>query len=285
MVASNFFFVTNDTLIKLASERLPIGEILFIRGLMAGTLLTVLVFALGLAPRIRFAFNRNVGLRMIGEWASTFAYLTALFRIPIATAYVIAQVMPLAITAAAAVFLGERVGWRRWVAISIGLAGVVLVVRPGLDFDPFALLVLVSVAFMVLRDFAARAIPPEVPGLVVAWVMAFGVALMGFSVGLTETWHWPTTREFLELAGAAVLLSGGYYTVIEAMRLGDLSVTAPFRYTAIVFAVAWGYLVWTDIPDLLTVVGATIIIATGAYTFHRERVAGRAVARAAAGRR
>jgi drug/metabolite transporter (DMT)-like permease len=277
IIASQLAFLLNDTLIKVSSERLPLGEIIFTRGAFATLLVASVVVALGLHRQIAELRHRMAFWRTTGELGGTFFYLAALFQMPIATATIIFQAVPLSVTAGAALFLGEAVGWRRWAAISAGFLGVLIVIRPGLDsFDVAGLLVLASVLFVSLRDLATRALPMVVPTLLMTLVTALAVTVMGMLIGLTEDWMKPSLGDVLRLVGAGLLLSIGYFTAIAAMRLGDMSVTAPFRYVAVVFAIAVGFLVWGDVPDALTVVGSVIIIAAGLYTLYRERRAMRA---------
>jgi drug/metabolite transporter (DMT)-like permease len=277
IVASQLAFLINDTLIKVTSDRLPLGEIIFIRGAFATLLVAIVVVALGQHRTMAALRHRMAFWRTTGELGGTLFYLIALFQMPIATAVIIFQAVPLSVTAGAALFLRESVGWRRWAAIVAGFLGVVIVIRPGLDsFDVAGLLVLASVLFVSLRDLTTRALPIGVPTLLVTFVTAFAVTMMGALIGLTEEWLRPNFNDLLRLVGAALFLSIGYFTAIAAMRLGDMSVTAPFRYVAVVFAIAIGFLVWGDVPDALTIVGSVIITAAGLYTLYRERQAMRA---------
>ena len=272
MVASQLAFLLNDTLIKLASDALPMGEIIFLRGLFASALIGAILVATGLHRQLPALWNRMVIWRGIGELGGTFFYLLALFHMPIGNATIIFQAVPLTATAGAALFLGEKVSWRRWSAIVIGFLGVLLVVRPGLTgFDAYGLLVLVSVMFVAMRDLTTRAMPLVIPTVLVTFGTAVLVTLMGAAMGLTERWLWPGGTHLLQLAGAGFFLAIGYFTIIAAMRLGDISVTAAFRYVAVVFAIAIGFMVWGDVPDALTVVGSGIIVGTGLYTFNRAR--------------
>lgn len=272
IIASQLAFLLNDTLIKLASETLPMGEIIFLRGILCAVFVGAAVIYTGLHRKIFMAAHQMVLWRGLGELGGTFFYLIALFNMPIANAAIIFQAVPLSATAGAALFLGETVGWRRWMAIIVGFIGVVLVVRPGLTgFDAYGLLVLVSVLFVSLRDLSTRAMPLAIPNLLVAFSAALLVAAMGALLGLAEEWVWPGWVAWLQLAGAAALLAVGYLTAIAAMRLADMSVTAPFRYIAVVFAIALGFLVWSEVPDALTLIGSAIIVCAGLYTLYRER--------------
>lgn len=272
MVAAQLAFVINDTLNKLASEHLPMGEIMFLRGVFSTLLVGLLVLGLGLHRNLPLLWNHLVGVRIVGELGGTFFFLFALFHMPIANVMVIFQAVPLAVTAGAALFLHESVGWRRWAAIGAGFAGVIIVMRPGLEgFDVFGTIVLVSVLFIAFRDLATRALPPSISTLSLTLVTALAVTLMGLSMSVAEDWVIPPSQTLTQIAGASVLLTVGYATSILAMRNGDISVTACFRYVGVVFALAAGFFVWSDVPDAGMLAGTVIIIAAGLYTLYRER--------------
>jgi drug/metabolite transporter (DMT)-like permease len=280
MVASQLAFLVNDALIKLAGDTIPMGEIIFVRGVLCAAIVGAAAVALGLHRHIALAQHRSVIWRVVGELGAAYFYILALLHMPIANVTIIFQATPLAATAGAALFLGEKVGWRRWLAITIGLLGVLLVVRPGLaGFDLYALVVLAAVLCVAFRDVWTRAIPAAVPTLLVTAATAIAVALFGALLGLGEQWVVPEPLAFLYLIGAAALLAVGYSLVIVAMRLGDMSVIAPFRYVAVVFAVVLGFLIWHDVPDAATLAGSAVIVGTGIYTLYRQRkVKGRAAA-------
>ena len=284
MVLSNLAFIINDTWIKLASEGLPTGQILFIRGAFAFAVILLVVLATGAHREWRSVCNGLVVWRTIGEIGATLLYLFALFNMPIANVTAIGQIVPLMTTAAAAIFLAEPVGWRRWLAVAIGFFGVMLIMRPSLSgFDIYSLAALASMGFITLRDLVTREFNPGTSTLLVIAVTAVAVTLAGGSLSVAEEWAWPDLRQWSLLAAAAVLLTCGYGTSILAMRLGAMAVVAPFRYAGIIFAVIIGYLVWGDVPDALTLIGTVIVVATGVYTFRREmRLAQQAAAPAGA---
>lgn len=272
VLVSSLVFILNDTLIKLASDRLPTGQIIVMRGAVAFAVVTLLLVATGGHRAWRLALHPLVFWRTVGEVAATVLYLYALFHMPIANISAVNQIVPLMTTAAGAVFLGEAVGWRRWLAIAIGFVGVMIIMRPGLDgFDAYALAALGSMAFITLRDLVTRSFPLGIPTLLVTAVTATAVLVAGLSISTGETWLLPTAHEWLILSGAACLLLAGYGTVILAMRGVSMAVIAPFRYCIIVYAIVIGYLVWGDIPDAYTILGTAIVVATGLYSIHRER--------------
>ncbi|KAB2866165.1 MAG: DMT family transporter [Bauldia sp.] len=274
IAACNLFFLINDTQVKLAGADLPLTELLFIRGLLAALILIPIVIYAGSYHAVALIRHRWVYVRLFAEICATFLFLYALLHIPIANINAILQVVPLMVTAAAAIFLKEKVGWRRWLAIAIGFAGVLVVIRPGLaGFDAFALVALASMVFVTLRDITTRFMPRGLPALLVALVTAIAVGGAGLVLGLFvgEAWVVPSARSLALIAGASVFLIGGYLTAVDFMRHGDISVVAPFRYLVIVWAIIVGYIVWGEVPDLAMIVGTVIIIGTGIYTFHRER--------------
>jgi drug/metabolite transporter (DMT)-like permease len=235
---------------------------------------------------VRLLLNWHVVSRTFAEIASAFLYLLAVFHIPIANTNAILQVVPLMVTAAGAIFLGEKVGWRRWTAIAVGFAGVMIVVRPGFSgFNAYALVALASMLFITLRDMNSRMMPLQIPALLIALVTGFFVGLSGPGIALflDETWVMPSSRSTGLIAVAILFLVGGYLTSVIAMRHGDISVVAPFRYSVIIWAMIVGYLIFGDVPDAPMLAGTAIIIATGVYTFHREHRTARLKAEAMAG--
>jgi drug/metabolite transporter (DMT)-like permease len=274
MVVSQAVFTVNDTLMKLSARTLPGGEAIFIRGLFTIGLAAALAVWLGgfrawPPPRSQW---RLIGLRSVGEVGATLLYLTALFNMPIADATAILQVLPLAITAGAALFLGEPVGWRRWLATAVGFVGVLIIIRPGTSaFNVWSLVALASVATIVLRDLTTRRIDRGVPTVLLTFVSSVVVTGSAAGLCLVETWRWPDAGTLVLIAAAALFLLAGYYFVIEAMRLGDVATVAPFRYSVILWAILAGLLVFGERPDPVALLGTAVVIAAGLYTFFRER--------------
>jgi drug/metabolite transporter (DMT)-like permease len=282
MLLCCFFFIINDTMVKAVGETVPLGQVLVLRGI-AGTLLVGLfAWRLGALRGFRGQYSGKVGWRIFGEIAATLLYLSALIQIPIANASAIAQAAPLVITAAGAIFLGEQVGWRRWAAVIVGFLGILLIVRPGAEgFNAWALVTLASVFAIAVRDIVTRFIPPATSTLYITFVTSACVTVVGAGLSLTETWAPIGLPEALLILGSAVFVLLGYVFSIVAMRHGDVSIVAPFRYSFIPYAILIGWLVWGDVPDAVTVLGIAIVVATGVYTFYREHKRARAARLAA----
>ncbi len=214
-------------------------------------------------------------------------FVMALSLIPLATATTILQATPLLVTMGAALVLGEKVGWRRWTAILVGFGGVLLVIRPGLEgFEPEVLWAVAGVLGLGIRDLASRKVPKTISSLQLSAWGFFAVGISGAVLMLvTGDAVMPGATEAMYLGGALSVGVLAYWALTEATRIGEISVVTPFRYSRLVFSTIVGILVFAEFPDLYTLAGACIIIATGLYTIMRERSRRRqeaAVARAAA---
>lgn len=268
----------NDAMMKLASTEVSFFQALLVRGLFATALIGLFAWRRGvLRARIPRADRLTVAWRIVGEVGGTYCFLQALFNMPIANATAILQSMPLAVTLAAALFLREPVGWRRYSAILAGFAGVMVIVRPGTEgFDAHSLWALAAVCFIVLRDLSTRRLSAAVPSAFVALVTAICITLMGALFAPTEPWRPIGAGEIALLGGAACFLVTGYVSSVAAMRVGDIGFISPFRYTILIWAIVSGIVVFGHYPDRWTLIGAAIVVSTGIYTFYRERrVAGR----------
>lgn len=271
-------FTMNDAITKSVSSQMNFGEIILLRGLVAIVLIAALARHQHAIRPWRTMMVKPVALRVVGEVGGTLSFLAAIVHLPLANTSAIFQALPLAITLGAALVLGEPVGWRRWLAILAGFVGVLIIVRPGLEgFNGYSLLALLSVVFCSVRDLATKRIPAEIPSLFITLLTTITVTIAG-AVVLVPLGGWtpPSGRALGLLALAAVLLLIGYQSVILALRVGDISAVAPFRYSALLWALLLGYVVFGDVPDALMVTGAAIIVLSGLYAFYRERVRSRA---------
>jgi len=272
MAASMAGFTINDIIIKGVSDRLGTGEIMAIRGLILFTLLSAFMRWRAIAFPVALLRNRMVWLRTAGEVVATMTFLYALARVPIASVSAVLQTLPLVVTLGAAVFFGEHIGWRRLSAIAIGLFGVLLILKPGMGLtDPVLFLVVGTVIAAAMRDLATRALPDDIPSLGVSHITAGAVAAFGaLSAPFTGGWTTPTATELATLGLASLFLFIGYQGIVMAMRLGETAVVAPFRYTSLVWSILLGYLIYSETPDMLSMVGAVLIVAAGIYAFWRE---------------
>lgn len=272
MLASMAAFVANDTCVKLIGNTLPLGELIALRNLTATIYILAFAALFGGLTLPANAPKQILGWRMAAEFFSTLLFLSGLVMLPIADATAIGQFTPIAITAAAAIFLKERIGWRSWVATVFGLIGVLVIIKPGTSaYSPAALLVLAAVGFIVVRDLATRSISRDVPTLTLTAMSASVSILSGVVLWPFETWIVPSAYQAMLLMLAASFLTIAYALIIVAMRHGDVGTVSPFRYAVIVFAILSGWVFWNELPDLTQFIGIAVLSAAGLYTYYRER--------------
>lgn len=273
MMASMAAFTLNDTLLKLTNGAVPLAQLLFLRGVLSSVLIYALARSLG-ALRFRVA-RRDWGLiatRAAAEVGAAYFFVTALLNMPLANVTAVLQALPLTVAVGAALVFREPLGWRRMSAILIGFMGMLLIVRPGVDgFSLWSGYALMAVLCVTLRDLATRRLSVHVPSMTVTLASSLAVTV-SFGLASTLTDWVPVTLPLAALIGAAaVFIIGGYFFSIRAMRVGEISFIAPFRYTGLVWALVLGWLVFGDWPTNLTLLGAGIVVATGLFTLYRER--------------
>jgi drug/metabolite transporter (DMT)-like permease len=274
MIGSMAFFAVEDLFLKSAAEALPPGQVLAINGIAGALVFWALAARRGERVLSREALRGMVLLRTLAEAGAAMLYIVALALVPLTLVSALLQASPLVVVAGAALFLRERVGWRRWLSVLAGFAGVLVILKPwDAGFQPLGLLVVGCVIVLAVRDLATRVMPARLGTFQVsAWAYAgtvpAGLALMAMMGQEAVT---PEPRQWLWLLGALVAGLFGYYAVVAAMRLGEVSVVAPFRYTRLVFAVALAVLVLGERPETSTLLGAAIVVGSGLYAFARER--------------
>lgn len=273
MTGSMVAFTVNDAFMKSLSGDIPLFQAVFLRGIGTVGFLLVLAYVMG---QLRFNHSRKdwllIGLRSLSEIAGTVFFLTALFHMPIANVTAVLQALPLTVSLAAAVFLGEALGWRRLLAILVGFVGVFLIVRPGGDgFSIYSIYALGAVVCVTVRDLAARRMSRRVPSIMVALMAAVMVTSAGALVTMTQAWVPVAQGTAMQLGGAMLFIVFGYVFSVAAMRVGDIGFVAPFRYSGLIAALILGWLVFGDWPMSMTLTGAGIVVATGLFTLYRER--------------
>lgn len=284
MMASMAAFTFNDLCIKAIGSDVPLSQALLLRGVLASMLIYGLARAIGgLAWPERGADRWLIVVRSLAEVAAAYFFLTALLNMPFANVTAILQTLPLTVTLAAALIFREAVGWRRMLAIVIGFGGMVLIVRPGTDgFTIHSIYVLIAVLCVTVRDLAARRLSRDVKSLTVTLVGAIFVTLFaGMASAATGAWVQMTSAQVMLLVASAIFVIGGYTFSVMVMRVGEVGFVAPFRYTAMLWALALGWLFFGEWPEPLTFVGAGIIAATGIFTLYREALAKRRLKRQA----
>ena len=265
-------FIASDALVKFVGASLPSAQTIGVYSLFATLWLALALVASGAWRQMRRVADRHLAIRTVLGCVGIYTYLVALFHIPIGMATAIKLSSPLMMTALAVVLLKETVNWRLWAAVIAGFAGVLLVIqpRPG-SLDLWLWLVLLATAANALRDVMTRVVSAAVPALIIAFAGSALSAVVGCVWAVVEGWRPMTGLQLVILCAGSVLLAAGYQLIVLAMRLGEVSVVGSFRYTAILWAVAIGYVVWGEVPNALAVAGIAVIVASGLYIVGRER--------------
>ena len=203
---------------------------------------------------------------------SATCFIFAVKFVPLADAVAVSFVAPFLVTAMGALLLGERVGPRRWSAVVVGFLGTLIVIRPGMGvMHPAVLLVLVAATAFAARQVVSRRLAASDRTITTVAYTALASVLV-LSLPLPFLWRTPVTdMQWALLFGMAVFAAMGELLIIKSLEIAQASVLAPMHYSLIIWGTFWGWLVFDQLPDMWTWIGAAIIVATGLYLIHRER--------------
>lgn len=258
-------FAAEDMLIKSTARAMPTGQVLAAIGFAGLVVFAVMTRAAGDRVWDRAYLSRGMIVRSVFEVGGRLFYTLSFVLVPLTVATAILQAAPLVVVGGAALVLGERVEWRRWAAVGAGLVGVLLILRPGAEgFDALALLAVLGMLGFAGRDLATRA---AAPGLSHRQMGVAGFAMMTLAGAIIWAFEgravWPDARGAGLVAGAVVFAVGAYHALTIAMRTGEVSAVAPWRYSRLIFAGIVGLVVFGERPDALTLLGSAIVVASG----------------------
>ena len=275
MVFAMFCFAVEDGLIKLLADDIPVGQILSV--ICLGGLIAFLAWSAAKGEHLWQPdyLDGKVLLRSLCDVGGSVMFVTSLTLIPLTTASAVIQATPLVVTMGAAIFLGQAVGWRRWMAIIVGFIGVLIIIRPGMEgFTPATLLAVGGMLGLAARDLFTRGLTvkltgPQLATHTFALIVPAGLLLMLFQ---GQSLVMPDARQSLTLLGAIIIGMIAYLAIVAATRGGNAGIISSFRYSRMIFALIIGYVMFAEVPDAPTLIGAAIIIASGIYTLWRETV-------------
>ena len=271
LLSAQALFTGSDSVVKLAGDLMPATEIMALRGALAVILMGAYIAATIDINYWRLVLRPLVVSRATLEALLAFLFVTALPHMPLAEITVIQQVTPLVLILLSALVLREIVGWRRWLAVAVGFAGVGLVVQPtGQGLNISALAALLCAVLVAVRDLITRSLHESIPTALVTFGSTISVCLAGFAGAPFEPWQPLSGYGAALLAVSAILVSVASMFIVRAFRGVEVSAVAPFRYAAVVWATLLGFLIWGQVPNALAVIGTLVIIASGLYTMHRE---------------
>ncbi|WP_225027080.1 DMT family transporter [Xinfangfangia pollutisoli] len=274
MVGAMAGFAVEDLFLKQAAGVVPPGLVLLINGGIGGLIFWIIAQSRGEKVFSLEAFRGAALVRNLSECFAAFFYIVALALAPLAMASALLQASPLIVTMGAALVLGETVGWRRWLAVGLGFVGVLVILAPWRSgFDLAGLSMVVCVIALAARDLATRRMK--------ASLGTFSVSAWGYLASVPagllllavrgEAPVMPPPGTALNLGGALLFGLIAYYAIVHAMRIGEVSAIAPFRYTRLVFAVILAVLVLGERPEAHVLIGSAIVVLSGLYAFARER--------------
>ena len=272
-------YTVNDVLVKQILRDYPVGEVIFVRGLISALLIGGFVLALGHARQLRAAIGRLMAARSVCDGLSTACFIAALAHMTLVNVAAVLAIGPLLITALSVLFHNEAVGWRRWTAVGVGFLGALFLIKPiPSAFDVWAIVAAGSALFAALRELYNRKIDHSVPTLVIAFWGAVGITLFGTFFAFSEEWRMFAIGDLAQLFVASVFVGIAIYLMALGFRNVDLSVVAPFRYSYLLTSALGGYLVFSELPDHWSLLGALLIVGSGLYALHREAVRKRLLA-------
>jgi len=261
---------TNDAVLKWLTSDYPVGQLMFIRGLFVFLPVMLIVWRAGGFGLIRVNSFRDQSLRAGFAFIGGFCFITGISFLPLADALAITFAGPLFVTALAPPMLGETVGWRRWSAVLVGFAGVVVMLRPGAEAVQWAALFPLGASLAgAFRDLTTRQMAGRETSVS---IMCFSTAVIVLAGLCTWPFGWaPLVLEDLGLmALSGMLVGGAHFLLIERFQWAEAALLAPFKYTNMIWAVLFGFVIWGDLPDAWTMTGATIVIVGGLYIIRRE---------------
>jgi drug/metabolite transporter (DMT)-like permease len=264
-------FVVGDVFVKMLGRAYPPGEVIFWRSLIVVLTLGVALTVQG-SLGLRNIFTRPVLARCAFDCINIFSFVIAIAHLNMAELYAIILTSPVFMTLLEALFFNERVGWRRWLGVLAGFAGVLLIVKPDSGaFNSWAALGVLSALSAAGREVVTRKIDPAVSTSEVTLVSAAFAAAAGLAFGIVESWKPMASSSDGALI---VLMAAGWVTgvllLVHACRIGPLSIVASFRYTLLLWGGIAGYFVFGDVPDRWSVAGAVIIVLSGFGTLRQE---------------
>lgn len=273
MIGAMAAFAVEDGFLKAASAQLPVGQVLILFGLGGACL-----FAIGILWRGETLFSKDVvsptmRLRMFFEIIGRLFYVLALISTSLSSTTAILQATPLVVVLGAAVLFGEKVGWRRWFAIGLGLIGVLIILRPTAEsFSISSLLAVIGMLGFAGRDLASRAAPLSLSAFVLGLYGFLAVVFAGivFSLWQGQAFVWPAMHGALYMVGAVLFGTVAYVSLMKAMRTGEVSSVTPFRYTRLLFGIGLGLSVFGETLDVPMMVGSSVIVLSGLFILRRS---------------
>ena len=279
MILCQFSFATNDAMVKFIylnyDEIFVLNQVIFIRGLFALLFIGIfLYFKKKLNFRVMFS-SLQLKIRGFLEALAAICFFIGVATLPFGMVYVLLSLAPIILTALGALFLNEKVRWRRWTAVTLGFVGVVVVINPGeLKFGYFFIFPLLSALLLSFRDMYTKKIRGNLHSLQIAFITCLVVTIF-FGFLSIYKFYFFTIKEFIILFVSSFFLSLGYIFSIATIKIALVSVTSTFRYSVIIWGILYGYFYFNEIPSTNTYLGAIMIVISGLIIISRQKQLGK----------
>ena len=276
MMAAMAAFAVEDAFVKVVSGAHPVGQVLILFGVGGAVLFAAIAKAQNKRLLDPAVLSRPMCIRIVFEVTGRLFYVLALALTPLSSTTAILQATPLIVVVGAAVIFGEKVGWRRWLAIVIGLIGVLIILRPSADgFSALSMLAVIGTIGFAGRDLASRAAPISLGTAILGFYGFVAIIIAGilFSVWDGKTFTTPDGQSVFYFAGAIMMGISAYAALMKAMRSGDISSVTPFRYTRLLFGIALGVFLFGEELDMPMLIGCGIVVVSGLFILWRGKKA------------
>jgi len=276
MVIGSALLTANDTVLKWLSGSYPVGQLMCLRGVFVFIPITFFIWRSGGVQSLRISSIKGQGVRAGLVVAGTFMFVTGLFYLPIADAIAISFAGPLFVTALAPWLLGEQVGWRRWGAVFVGFTGVLMITRPTGQAVQWAALLPLCASFTgALRDILTRRLAFQDSSVATLTLTTTAVVLVSSATSAFVDWQPVKISDIGLFALGGMLIGCAHFSLIETFRYAEAALVTPFKYSSIIWATGFGYLIWGDLPDGWTVLGVATLVFSGLYILRRESISRR----------
>lgn len=276
MTLAMAIFAIEDVLIKAASSSVPTGQILIIFGI-GGVAIFASIASMQKEPLFpKAALSKAMCIRMVFEITGRLFFVLAITLTPLSSVTVILQATPIFVIAAASILFSEKVGWRRWTAIILGLIGVLIILQPGTDsFAPLSILAVIGMLSFAARDLASRAAPASLSTAILGLYGFLAVIIAGVAYALWQgvPFVWPQSLATLYLLGAILAGVAAYSSLMKAMRTGEVSAVTPFRYTRLIFGIGCGVVLFGESVSSTMLLGSGLIVLSGLFILWRSKQA------------
>ena len=279
MLLCQFSFATNDAFVKAIyqnyNEIFVLNQIIFIRGIF--TLLFILLF-LHIKKELNFKLiftSNELRVRGLLESLAALFFFIGVALLPFANVYILLSMAPILLTAFGAIFLNEKVRWRRWSAVLLGFIGVVVVINPGqLESNYYFIFPIIAAIMLSIRDMYTKKFKKNYPSLQIAFMTCFVVTILFGLLSIYRFYDF-SLRDIFILFVAAFFLALGYIFSVATIKIALVSVTSTFRYSVILWGILYGYFLFNEVPSTNSYIGASIIIISGIIIISRQKTLGK----------